>query len=74
MSIVQYLGNTKGIVYKNIGKLLLSNKGMVWNNLGTYEKWRDFDLIQKLEGLVIGDKIGLMSQLILRSMMVLLEM
>jgi hypothetical protein len=61
MSIVQYLGNTKGIVFKNIGKLLLSNMGWFGNNSGTYEKIEGtFDLIQKIGGFseVIGDKIG----------------
>jgi hypothetical protein len=51
MSIVQYAGNAKGIVYKNIGKLLLSNMGWFGNNSGTYEKIEGtFDLVQKLGG------------------------
>lgn len=61
MSIVQYAGNAKGIVYKNIGKLLLSNMGWFGNNSGTYEKIEGtFDLVQKLGGFceVIGDKVG----------------
>ena len=61
MSIVQYLGNAKGIVFKNIGKLLLSNMGWFGNNSGTYEKIEGtFDLVQKIGGFseVIGDKIG----------------
>lgn len=51
MSIVQYVGNAKGIVFKNIGKLLLSNMGWFGNNSGTYEKIEGtFDLIQKTGG------------------------
>jgi hypothetical protein len=61
MSIVQYVANAKGVVFKNINKLLLSNVGWYSNNSGTYEKLEGtFDLIQKMGGFseVIGDKIG----------------
>jgi hypothetical protein len=61
LSIVQFVGNTKGIVYKNTSKLLLSNVGWFGNNAGTYEKLEgSFDLVQKISGFmeVTGSNIG----------------
>lgn len=61
MSIVQYAGNAKGIVFKNIGKLLLSNMAWFGNNSGTYETIEGtFYLIEKLGGFteVTGSNIG----------------
>jgi hypothetical protein len=62
LSIVQFVGNAKGIVYKNTNKLLLSNVGWFGNNAGTYEKLEgSFDLVQKVSGFmeVTGSNIGL---------------
>lgn len=61
ISIVQYAGNTTGIVYENISKLLISNAGWFGNNNGTYERLQGtFDLVQKQGGFteVIGTNIG----------------
>lgn len=61
-SIVQYSGNTNGIVYNNITKVLLSNQGWFGNNSGTYEAFTGtFELIGKQGGFteVIGAKIGI---------------
>lgn len=61
-SIVNYSGNTNGIVYKNTTKLLLSNQGWFGNNSGTYEKLEGtFGIIQKQGGFseVVGANIGL---------------
>jgi len=50
-SIVQYSGNTTGILYKNITKLLLNNQGWFGNNLGTFEKLEGtFGSVQKQGG------------------------
>ncbi|AWI25625.1 hypothetical protein [Flavobacterium pallidum] len=60
-SIVQYIGNTTGIIYKDINKLLLSNAAWFGNNSGTYETLQGtFGLVQKQGGFseVIGTKIG----------------
>ena len=62
VSIVQFAGNTAGIVYKDISKLLLSNMGWFGNNSGTYETLQGtFGLVQKTGGFseVVGAKIGL---------------
>ncbi|QZK91421.1 hypothetical protein K5V07_13320 [Flavobacterium sp. CHNK8] len=51
VSIVQYAGNTTGIVYDNITRVLISNAGWFGNNLGTYEKFTGtFSLIEKQGG------------------------
>ncbi|MAP55598.1 MAG: hypothetical protein CL605_11915 [Altibacter sp.] len=51
LSIVQYAGNTNGITYSNINRLLLSNEGWDSNNTGTFETFTGtFDLIQKVGG------------------------
>ena len=50
-SVIQYAGNTTGIVYNNINQLLLSNIGWFGNNAGTFETYTGtFNLIQKLGG------------------------
>ena len=50
-TVVQYLDNNNGIVYKNIGKLLLENQGWFGNNRGTFEKLEgSFGTIQKQSG------------------------
>jgi hypothetical protein len=50
-NIVQYSGNTTGITYSNIDKLLLSNQGWFGNNTGTFETFTGtFSLIQKVSG------------------------
>nr|WP_315206239.1 hypothetical protein [uncultured Flavobacterium sp.] len=61
VSIVQYVGNTTGIVYDSISKLLLSNAAWFSNNGGTYEKLQGtFGLVQKQGGFseVSGTSIG----------------
>ncbi|WP_074722094.1 hypothetical protein [Flavobacterium frigoris] len=61
VSIVQFAGNTTGIVYKDISKLLLSNMGWFGNNSGTYETFQGtFGLLAKTGGFseVVGAKIG----------------
>lgn len=61
VSIVQYLGNTTGIIYKDISKLLLSNTGWFSTNSGTYETLQGtFASVQKTGGFsdVTGTKIG----------------
>lgn len=51
VSIVQYAGNTTGIVYDNITRVLISNAGWFGNNLGTFEKFTGtFSLIEKQGG------------------------
>lgn len=62
VSIVQYAGNTNGIIYKDISKLLISNAGWFGNNSGTYEAFQGtFGLIEKAGGFseVNGSSIGL---------------
>jgi hypothetical protein len=62
VSIVQYAGNTTGIIYKDVSKLLISNAGWWGNNSGTYETLQGtFGLIQKGGGFteVNGTSIGL---------------
>lgn len=61
VSIVQYVGNTTGIVYDSISKLLISNAAWFSNNAGTYEKLQGtFGLVQKQGGFseVSGTSIG----------------
>ncbi len=61
-SIVQYVGNSNGVTYNNITKLLLSNIGWFGNNSGTFEKLTGtFGLVQKQSGFteVTGTSIGL---------------
>ena len=60
-SIVQYVGNTNGITYNNISRLLLSNMGWFGNNAGTFEKLTGtFGLVQKQGGFteVNGTAVG----------------
>ncbi len=50
-NIVQYTGNSNGIVYNNITKLLLSNQGWFPDNSGTFETLTGtFTLLQKVGG------------------------
>ena len=50
-SIINYSGNTTGITYTNITRLLLSNTAWFGNNTGTFEKFTGtFSLIQKQGG------------------------
>lgn len=61
VSIVQYLNNTTGIIYKDTSKLLLSNAAWFSNNSGTYETLQGtFGFVEKQGGFseVIGAKIG----------------
>lgn len=61
VSVIQYIGNTNGIIYENISKLLLSNTGWFSNNTGIYEKIvGTFGLITKQGGFseVTGTSIG----------------
>ncbi|NDP27478.1 MAG: hypothetical protein GZ087_08650 [Flavobacterium sp.] len=61
VSIVQYVGNTTGIVYDSITKLLISNAAWFGNNAGTYEKLQGtFGLISKQGGFseVNGTSVG----------------
>ncbi|VXB17731.1 conserved hypothetical protein [Flavobacterium sp. 9AF] len=60
-SIVQYSGNTNGIIYRSISKLLLDSQGWFANNTGIYEKFEgSFGSIQKQGGFsdVFGAAIG----------------
>ena len=62
VSIIQYAGNTTGIVYKDISKLLINNAGWFGNNSGTYESLQGtFGLVAKIGGFteVVGTSIGL---------------
>lgn len=53
-NIVQFLDNTNGVSYSNIGNLLLSLQGWFDNNSGTYEKLSGtFGLVQKQSGFSI---------------------
>ncbi|MBC7847424.1 MAG: hypothetical protein H7Y10_13140 [Flavobacterium sp.] len=61
VSVVQYVGNTTGIVYTNISSLLLNNTAWFSTNAGTFEKLvGNFGLVQKLGGFmeVTGAAIG----------------
>tara|TARA_R110000850_G_scaffold277113_1_gene422909 strand:- start:66344 stop:67750 length:1407 start_codon:yes stop_codon:yes gene_type:complete len=60
-SIVQYVGNANGTIYRNISKLLLDNQGWFGNNTGVFEKYEGtFGSIQKQGGFsdVNGAAIG----------------
>ncbi len=60
-AIIQYTGNTTGITYNNITRLLLSNTAWFGNNAGTFEKLTgSFSLIQKQGGFceVNGTAVG----------------
>ncbi|WP_255571159.1 hypothetical protein [Halomarinibacterium sedimenti] len=55
-SVIQYVGNTTGITYNNIGSLLLADLGWSSNNSGTYETYTGtFTLIQKVSGFITVD-------------------
>ncbi|MBG6060363.1 hypothetical protein IWX83_000126 [Flavobacterium sp. CG_9.1] len=66
VSIVQYVGNTNGIIYENINKLLINNAGwfgggLPLGNSGTYEKIvGTFEQVAKQGGFseVSGSSIG----------------
>ena len=61
VSIVNYVGNQNGIVYENIGRLLLSNAAWFNNNGGKYETLAGtFNLVTKQGGFseVTGTSIG----------------
>ena len=66
VSIIQYVGNAKGIIYQDIKKLLINNAGWFGGssplgNSGTYETIQGtFDLVQKQGGFseVTGSNIG----------------
>ncbi|MDP2687356.1 MAG: hypothetical protein Q8O62_09050 [Aequorivita sp.] len=50
-NIVQFVGNTTGIIYTNIGKLLLSNQAWFATNNGIFETFTGtFELIEKVSG------------------------
>lgn len=50
-NIVQYINNTSGITYSNIGNLLLSNQSWFDTNNGTFETFNNsFGLIEKVSG------------------------
>lgn len=60
-NIIQFLGNTTGVTYSNIDKLLLSNQGWFGNNSGVYETLTGtFGLVQKVSGFseVNGTAVG----------------
>jgi hypothetical protein len=60
-SVINYSGNTTGITYTNISRVLLSNTAWFGNNLGTFEKFTGtFSLLQKQGGFceVNGAAIG----------------
>ncbi|RFN59563.1 hypothetical protein [Marixanthomonas ophiurae] len=51
-NIVQFVNNSNGITYSNIGNLLLNNQAWFGNNTGTYETFtNNFGLIEKVSGL-----------------------
>lgn len=61
VSVIQHIGNTTGIIYENVSKLLLSNTAWFGNNAGTYEKLvGTFGLVDKQGGFceVVGSNIG----------------
>ena len=50
-SVINYSGNTTGITYTNISRVLLSNTAWFGNNTGTFEKFTGtFSLLQKQGG------------------------
>lgn len=60
-NIAQFIKNTDGITYSNIGNLLLNNQGWLGNNTGTFEKFTgSFGLIEKVSGFstVNGGAVG----------------
>lgn len=61
-SVIQYAGNSNGIVYRNISKLLLDNQAWFGNSMGTFEKYEGtFNSILKDGGFleVNGTAIGI---------------
>ncbi|WP_339838960.1 hypothetical protein [uncultured Flavobacterium sp.] len=61
-SIIQYVGNANGFIYRDISKLLLDNQGWFGNNTGVFEKFEGtFGSIQKQGGFsdVNGAAIGM---------------
>jgi hypothetical protein len=61
VSIVQYIGNTNGMTYENVSKLLISNSGWFGNNSGIYERLvGTFALVAKQGGFseVVGANTG----------------
>ncbi|MCO6162143.1 hypothetical protein [Flavobacterium sp. NRK F7] len=61
-SVIQFVSNSNGLIYRNIGKLLLDNQAWFGNNLGTFEKYEGtFTSIQKQGGFmdVNGTAIGM---------------
>jgi hypothetical protein len=50
-NIIQFINNTNGITYTNIGNLLLNNQAWLSTNSGTFEKFTgNFSLIEKASG------------------------
>jgi len=50
-NIVQFINNTNGISYSNIGNLLLNNQAWLGSNLGTFETLTgSFGLVEKASG------------------------
>ncbi|SRX52897.1 hypothetical protein [Aequorivita sp. CIP111184] len=50
-NINQFINNTNGITYSNIGNLLLSNQAWLSTNIGTFEKFTgNFGLVEKASG------------------------
>ncbi|WP_445721540.1 hypothetical protein [Flavobacterium sp.] len=50
-SIVQFVANTNGVIYRDVSKLLLDNQGWFGNNAGIYEKFEGtFSSVQKQGG------------------------
>jgi len=61
-NIVQFINNSNGVTYSNIGSLLLGNQAWFSSNTGTYETFTGtFGLIQKNSGFsqVSGSAIGI---------------
>jgi len=61
-NVVQFVNNTNGATYSNIGNLLLNNQAWFGNNQGTYEKLTgNFGLIEKVSGfsnVISGSSLG----------------
>ena len=60
-SVIQFVGNSNGIIYRNITRVLLDNQAWFGNNTGTFEKYEGtFGSIQKQGGFcdVNGAAIG----------------
>jgi hypothetical protein len=50
-NIIQFINNVDGIIYSNIGNLLLNNQGWFGTNSGTYETFTGvFGLVEKVSG------------------------